>query len=360
MATTPTVLTAVTDPVLRNEIERIGAAVGVHVVPAEGVPGRREWSAAAAVIIDEAALERCVDGASGSPVALPRRDHVLVMAGAEARPSTWSAAITLGAQRVLTVPLDETMLASALTEAAESLGDSRGGGRVAAVIGGCGGAGASLFSAALAQTARAAMLVDLDPWSGGIDLLMADDMNDEMRWPDLSLQGGRLAWSTVRDALPTCCGAVVLSAGRHSHELNAAAVAAVLEAARRGGATVVCDLPRRLTEPVETALAAADLVAVLTRCDVRAAAATAAFLPVLAARNPNVGLVVRGPAPGGLEADQIAELTAAPLLAALRAEPRLAARVEIGRLRMRRNARLAVAAQRVLAALDSAVPGRAA
>lgn len=358
MVTTPAMLTAVVDPVLRNEIERIAAAVGVHVVHAEDIPGRREWSAAAAVIIDEPTAKLCAESA---PVALPRRDHVLVVAaGSDVRPTTWKVAITIGAQQVLTVPLDESLLASVLAEAAEPQGEDRGEGRVAAVIGGCGGAGASLFSAALTQTAPKAALIDLDPWSGGIDLLMADDMSDEMRWPDLNLQGGRLPWPTVRDALPTHCGAVVLSAGRHCHELNAGAVAAVLDAARRGGATVVCDLPRRLTEAVETALSAADLVAVLTRCDVRAAAATAAFLPVLTARNPNVGLVVRGPAPGGLQAAQIAELTAAPVLAALRAEPRLAARVELGRLRLRRNEGLAVAARRVLAVLDTAIAGRAA
>ncbi|HLR99941.1 hypothetical protein H7J77_03280 [Mycolicibacillus parakoreensis] len=354
MARSPGVLTVLADPVLRNEIERIGAAIGVRVVHAEAVPDRRAWSAAAAVILDETAVVGCAHVTS---VPFPRRAHVLVVAGAEVPNTTWSAAISLGAQQVLTAPLDEAVLAGALAEAAETVGDDRRDGRVAAVIGGCGGAGASLFSAALAQTASTAMLVDLDPWSGGLDLLMADDLHDQICWPELHLEGGRLAWSTVREALPTRCGAVVLSSARYSHELNAGAVEAVLDAGRRGGATVICDLPRRLTDAAETALGAADLVTVITRCDVRAAAATAALLPVLAARNPNVGLVVRGPAPGGLRATQIAEITAVPVLAAMRAEPRLVGRVEYGRLRLRRNARIAAAARRVLAMLETAGPG---
>ncbi|GFG55934.1 hypothetical protein MMUR_00700 [Mycolicibacterium murale] len=69
-----------------------------------------------------------------------------------------------------------------------------------------------------------------------------------------------------------------------------AAVAAVL--ARDATATAVCDLPRSISDPVATALDDADLVVVVTTCDVRAA--TVAMAPAISAVNPNVGLVVRG------------------------------------------------------------------
>lgn len=61
---------------------------------------------------------------------------------------------------------------------------------------------------------------------------------------------------------------------------------------------MVCDLPRRLTDATQAALDAADLVVLVSPCDVRACAAAATMAPVLTAINPNLGLVVRGPSRG--------------------------------------------------------------
>ena len=220
-------------------------------------------------------------------------------------------------------------------------------------MGGCGGAGASLFAVALARTAADAMLVDLDPWAGGIDLLVGAECATGVRWPDLTLAGGRLAWSAVRDALPRHRGMVMLSGTRSGHEIDCRAVQAVIDAGRRGGVTVVCDLPRRLTDAVETAVDAADLVVMISPCDVRACAATATLAPVLAGLTPNVGLVVRGPSPGGLRAEEVASIAELPLLASMRPHPRLAEQLERGGLRLGRRSQLAAAARRVLAAVPA-------
>jgi hypothetical protein len=72
---------------------------------------------------------------------------------------------------------------------------------------------------------------------------------------------------------------------------------------------------------------------------------------VLSAINPNVGLAVRGPSPGGLRAAEVAEIAAVPLLASMRAEPRIAELLEHGGLRLRRRSALASAARRVLGVL---------
>ncbi|MGH3563789.1 MAG: septum site-determining protein Ssd, partial [Mycobacterium sp.] len=88
-------------------------------------------------------------------------------------------------------------------------------------------------------------------------------------------------------------------------------------------------------------------------CDVRACAASTALAPRLHIANPNVGLVVRGPSPGGLRAAEIADITGLPLLASMRAEPRLTAQLEQGGLRLRRRSALAAAARRVLDVLPS-------
>ncbi len=342
-------------PALRDEVDRIGAAVQVRVIHLGGSTpvSRKTWVAAAAVLLDEEAAVRCGHGS------LPRRSHVIVLTGDEPTGATWRAAIAVGAQRVLRLPADGDDLVRELAEAGEAARDGGRRGEVIAVIGGRGGAGASLFATALAQTAGKdgqALLVDLDPWGGGIDLLTGSENTPGLRWPELALQGGRLAWSAVREAMPKHPRhdvVSVLSGARQGYEPDGRAVDAVVDAGRRGGATVICDLPRGMTDAAETALAAADLVVLVSPCDVRACAASTAVAPLLRTANPNVGLVVRGPSPGGLRAAEIADITGLPLLASMRAEPRLIEQLERGGLRLRHRSALAAAARRVLDLLPS-------
>ena len=343
------ILAVLAEPALRDEVDRVAAAVGVRVVHAGNTSpvSRKTWSAAAAVVLDEAAAEGC------ARAGLPRRTHVIVVAGSEPASPTWAAAIEVGARHVLSLPAQGCDLVRELADAGESARDNGSRGEVVAVIGGCGGAGASLFAAALAQLAADPLLVDLDPWAGGIDLLVGGETVPGVRWPDLALQGGRLNWSAVREALPRHRGISMLSGTRRGYELDAGAVDAVIDAGRRGGATVVCDLPRRLTDAAETALDSADLVVVISPCDVRACAATATIASVLTGINPNVGLVVRGPSPGGLRAEEVAAIATLPLLASMRPYPRLAEQLEHGGLRMVRRSALAAAARRVLTVLPT-------
>jgi len=349
------ILAVVAECALRDEVDRVAAAVGARVVHAGSASpiGRKTWSAAAAVVLDEAAAERC------ARAGLPRRAHVLVVTVTEPASATWAAAIEVGARHVLRMPAQERDLVRELADAGESARDDRALGEVVAVIGGRGGAGASLFAAALAYVATDPLLVDLDPWGGGIDLLMGGETAPGVRWPDLALQGGRLNWSAVREALPRHRGISMLSGTRHGYELDAVAVDAVVDAGRRGGATVVCDLPRRLTDAAQTALDTADLVVLVSPCDVRACAASATIAAVLTGINPNVGLVVRGPSPGGLRADEVAGIAGVPLLASMRPYPRLGEQLEHGGLRFGRRSALAAAARRVLAVLPERAATRA-
>ena len=346
MTTTAGVLALLSEPALRDEVDRVAAAVGVQVIhlgPTTAV-ARKTWSAAAAVLVDADGARRCL-------AALPRRSAVFLLAGEEPDTGAFEAAIGVGAQQVLAMPRQAGELVRGLAAAAAAERTEHRRGEVAAIIAGRGGAGTSLFAAALAQAAADALLIDLDPWGGGIDLLLGGEAAAGLRWPDLAVQGGRLSWPAVRDALPRLRGVSVLSGTRNQHEIAASTVDAVVEAGRQGGTTVVCDLPRRLTDAVLAALDAADLVVLLTQCDVRACAATAAVAPVLAAVNPNVGLVVRGPSPGGLRAADVGEIVGLPVLAAMRPEPQLAEKLERGGLRLGQRSPLAVAARQVLAVL---------
>lgn len=340
------VLALVDDPVLRDGLDRVTAAVAVRVVYCSEPVSRREWGAAAAVVLDATAGRRC----AGKQ--LPRRPRLTLIVGSEPDKATWRAAIALGAQHVLRLPEQERELVEALADAGESVTQRAARGSVVAVIGGRGGAGASIFSAALALAARDALLVDADPWGGGVDLLLGIEQQPGLRWPDIAVENGRLSLAAVRDALPCHQGICVLSGTRRGAHITGGAVLAVVDAGRRGGATVVCDLSRNLTEAAEAALDTADLVVVVGACDVRSCASSAAMAPTLLGINPNVGLVARGPSPGGLRAAEVARVAGLPLLAAMRPEPNLPGRLERAGLKLRPRSPLAVAARRVLAVLD--------
>lgn len=355
----PVVLTLLADPELADNTDRVAAAVGLRAVRIQ-TPNRKSWNSAAAAVIDEDGARRCTR--SG----MPRRDGVFVLGTSDSSPSIWEAAIEVGAQRLVVVPAEEAELVRYLAEAAEAGSIASRRGRVIAVAAGRGGGGASVFAAALAQSAvdqsagGGALLVDLDPCGGGIDLLLGSETAPGLRWPELADASGRLSWTAVREGLPRYRDVSVLSCTRTYHEIEAGAAAAIVGAGRRGGATVVCDIPRSLTTVALCALETADLVAIVTSCDVRGAAATSAVAGVIRSVNPNVGLVVRGPAPGGLRAGEVSDIAAVPLLAAMRPEPMLDRQLEQRGLRLAHRSPLATAARKVLDTLNSGAGTRAA
>ncbi len=340
---TGTVLALIGEPLLRDDVSRVAAAAGVGLVLVDEPSGRKAWTAAAAVLLDAQAAQRC------ALRALPRRPRVILVGHEAPRPEEWQAAISVGAQQVLSLPAQDADLVAALSEAA--CGDDAGRGPVVAVLGARGGAGASVFAVALAQSAPAALLVDADPWSGGIDLVAGSEELSGLRWPDLALQGGRLAYPALRDALPRRDGVSVLSSGRSGADIEAGPLGAVIDAGCRGGVTVVCDVPRHASDAAEIALEAADLVVVVTPADVRSCTAAAAARPWVLAGNPNAGVVVRGPSPGGLRAAEVARIVELPLLAAMRPQAGIAEVLERGGLRVRPRSPLGSAARRVLSVL---------
>ena len=339
------ILALVGDPAIRDDVDRVAAAAGLPVVHASDPSSRKVWTAAAAVLLDVGAALRCAHRA------LPPRGRVVLLMRSEPRAADFQAAIAVGAQHVITLPEQDGALMAELSDAAEASRDTGLRGAVVGVIAGRGGAGASVFATALAQTAPDALLIDADPWGGGIDLVLGSEGETGLRWPDLAVQGGRLSYPALREALPQRRGVSVLSGGRTGSDIDAAPLGAVIDAGSRGGATVICDLPRRSTGAVETVLDAADLVVVMAPADVRSCAAAAAIVPWVSAVNPNAGVVVRGPSPGGLRSADVATIVGLPLLAAMRAQPGVADALERGGLRLRHRSPLAAAARRVLAVL---------
>lgn len=153
------------------------------------------------------------------------------------------------------------------------------GGACIGVVAGSGGAGATALAAALAGTLTPSVLVDLDPLSGGIDMVLGIEKVHGTRWSGLHSDGGRIDPAELAEALPRWSGVAVLSCDRA--ELSPAAVGSVLAAAAELG-TVVVDLGRQPSPARAAAIERCDLVVLVVRATVPGIAAAiglTAFLP---------------------------------------------------------------------------------
>ncbi|MFD4181266.1 septum site-determining protein Ssd [Rhodococcus sp. NPDC058514] len=354
------VLAVLEDAELSLSVRRAAAAadraVDERVLP---IP-RQVWDGAASIALDPAAARGCAADA------LPRRSAVHVVCSGPPGLPEWQAAAAIGAESVLVLPADEPALVESLAQRRDR---TSAGGSVIAVVGGSGGAGASTLAAAIALTGpvrRAgsrALLVDADPHGGGLDLLLGVEGRPGLRWPSVVVEGGRVSATALHDALPDAgAGVAVLACGRggDSGQPSAAAMRAMIESGCGAGDLVVCDVGRGLGDLAGAVLDLADLVAIVVPAQVRSAAAAESVVASVRTRNPNIGVVVRGPAPGGLRGRDIAELLGLPVLAAMRPQPRLAAALERGGLRLRRRSPLAAAALAILDLLEAGAGRRAA
>lgn len=346
-------LAIISDDALLDDVLRLAAAAGCEI---ERVPdpaaARPRWPVAPLVLLDERGARRCASAA------LPRRHQVVALSQGEPPAELWQHAVAVGAEHVLALPEGESWLVSALADAAEG---TRRQGRVVAVVGGRGGAGASVLAAAVAVAGATAgdqvMLVDCDPLGGGLDLLFGAEDTTGLRWPDLALSEGRVPSASLRAALPapslrTGTGQLsLLSCDRAGAGPRPGAVSSVLDAGRRAGETVVCDIPRYPTEAALAALAAADLAVLIVPAEVRSTAAAARVTSVLREHGADPHLVVRGPAPGGIRPAEVAAALALPLLHAMQPEPGLARALDRGSPPGSRRGPLAEAAAAVLAEL---------
>src|SRR3954454_19604725 len=105
MTATNGILALVGDPALRDDVDRVAAAVGLPVVHASEPSGRNVWAGAVAVLLDVAAARRCAPPPSRcAQRALPRRARVVLIVRSEPQPAEFEAAIAVGAQQVITLP----------------------------------------------------------------------------------------------------------------------------------------------------------------------------------------------------------------------------------------------------------------
>jgi secretion/DNA translocation related CpaE-like protein len=227
----------------------------------------------------------------------------------------WRCALALGAERVAVLPADESMVLEWLVEVADVRVAT---GFVVGVVGGGGGSGASTLAAGLARAAVSAgdeaVLIDLDPLGGGLELLMGCEDLPGLRWPEVVATRGRISPTALRGALPVDDGVAVLSSPRSMIEaLPVAGVREAIQAARRAGDLVVMDLPRHRDGAGDAAVDLVDCVLVLATADVRGAAATACQVGSLVSRCDDVRLVVRVARWSVVAADDVAASAGVPL-----------------------------------------------
>lgn len=322
----PLVVTA--DEGLAEHVLRVCAAAGTEPRLIRGAPPPRElWEAAPLVLVG--------DDRAGECAGLPRRSGVMLLGLDLDDAEVWIRAVQLGAEHVLFLPDAEAWLLDRIADAAEGAGPAA---LTVAVVGGRGGAGASVLACALAVTAarggRRTTLVDGDPLGGGIDILLGGERTRGLRWPDLVGARGRVSGPELARALPTVRRLTSLSCLSWDRGDTLAvppeAMRSVLAAARRLGGVVVVDLPRHLDAAAAQALEQADTALLVVPAEVRAVAAADRVAAAVRMRTGDLRVVVRPTRAAGPEPADVARGLRLPLVGELPPEPGLPTDLEQG------------------------------
>ncbi|MBO2455527.1 CpaE-like family protein [Actinomadura barringtoniae] len=325
MASAAMIVTA--DPTIQDDLLRLAAAANAQAEVAHHPDqARPSWHSPPLVLVG-------TDLADEVAAAEPQRRAGVVLVSRESETENiYRQAVEIGAQDLALLPRDEAWLIDALASAAEPVD---GFGTMICVTGARGGSGTSVFAAGLALTAARqglrTLLVDGDPLGGGLDLVLGLEEYDGARWPDFAERQGRLSAATLRQALPRLGDLSVLSWSREDPvPVAPEAILSLLDAAVRGFALVVVDVPSHLGDIGRTALRASDLTLLLVPAEVRAAVAANLQAAALRRETSELRLIVRGPSPGGLTPKVIAESLALPPSGTFERDRRLPAALEQG------------------------------
>ena len=326
---------ATDDPSLTDDLLRLAAAADARVeLVRDAGQATRGWHRPALVIVGG-------DLADAIAAEAPdRRDGVVVVTNDPDPAPAYGSAVEIGAEDVARLPADGPWLIDAMASATEP----KGRGSLTCVLGTTGGIGASVLSAALGLTAARAglrtLLVDADPYGGGIDLVVGIEERPGRRWSDLASCSGRLSAVALHEELPRLGDLSVLSCKRDRlTTVTGEAAPSLLDAAVRGFDLVIVDVPRYQGEIGRAALRAADTTLVLAPAEVRAT--LAADTQVAALRADVAGLrdgsadmrvIVRVPAPGDVTPEVVADALGVPLAGLLTHDIRLARAIETGDL----------------------------
>ncbi|GHH71728.1 septum formation initiator [Streptosporangium violaceochromogenes] len=311
---------------LLDDLLRVAAAAGAELDVAHApAHARPHWNRAPLVVVGSDMADAL---AATEP---PPRHRVLLVTRTPDDPDMWRRCVAVGAQAVLDLPAAERRLVGEFADLVEPTARA---GHVVCVVGGRGGAGASVLATSLALSASRqslrTLLVDADPLGGGLDVLLGQEAAKGARWPDLVAREGRVSFTALQAALPTFAELTLLSFHREEAEaIPAEAMRSVLEAGRRGFDLVIVDLPRRPDPAAVEALGRATTTLLIVTADVRGVLAAAQVLAGLRKHTGEVRAVVR---PGVLEDDAVTASLRVPYAGSLPYQPRLTAALNRGDL----------------------------
>jgi secretion/DNA translocation related CpaE-like protein len=319
--TRPLLITS--DPGIADAVLAVAGEGGVDVTLAPDISSAGPvWNTAPLVLIDAEQVQ--------SAAGLASRRGVIVVTRPVSDAETWRKLVAIGAERIVELPLGAPWLYERLGRSLEAVPPSG----LMVVTGATGGAGASTLAAALARYAHVheagGALVDLDPASGGIDLMLGAERAPGARWDELAGVGARVDEGILIEALPTSDGLAVLSWPASGEiEPDAVAVGHVLDALVRSQVRVVVDGGRGRDPRFHVALARAGCLVVLVPLRVRAVTAARRLLQSVP-QHVSIAVVAREPAPGGLGVDDVAEALGRPVVATLAEDRRRPATEELG------------------------------
>ncbi len=321
-------LLATDDVELLDDLLRLAAAAGVEPDVAT-TPGalRSRWSNHRLVVLGADVAGELSQGF------VPRRAGVIVATRAPgANDSVWQRAAALGADRVALLPEGEVWLVDRLAAVGV---EGRASAPTIAVLGACGGAGASSLSIALAvgaaQLGRPACTVDLDPVGSGLATLLGADRPVGLSWEELAQTKGRVRGDSLLSALPRFADVAVLGWGdSRVHTLGPGVAGATIDALAQSCDFMSIDLPRTLGDSAAEVVCRSAMVALVVPRRSTAVVSAARLLESEELAGANLQLVVRGPAPVGLEAYRIADSLGIPLLCDIPGDSRVDRRLEQG------------------------------
>ncbi|TDD65172.1 septum site-determining protein Ssd [Actinomadura rubrisoli] len=317
------------DPAIADGLLRLAAAADAHAEVAYGPDeARAAWTWPALILVGADLAEEVASAA------LQRRPGVVLVTNSAATSETYRMAVEVGAQDVAVLPDNESWLVDAFATASEPDGTWAA---TLCVVGARGGAGASVLAAALglcaASTGLRTLLVDADPYGGGLDLMLGLESHEGVRWHDLAERRGRLNTATLREALPRSGDLSVLSWRRGEPvPVPQEAALSLFDAALRGFDLVIADVPRYPGEVGRAALRAADVTFLLVPAEVRATIAADGLSTALRRDTSDLRLIVQGPAPGGLTPEVVAQALELPSAGTFDRDRRLPAAIDEGQL----------------------------
>ncbi|WP_426563890.1 septum site-determining protein Ssd [Angustibacter sp. McL0619] len=321
------------DDALVAEVQRLAAAAGVELVVHRAVVETARWPGQLLLVGADRARALARRGGGRRPdvivVDLAPEHGSSALSGLPDSPggradAAWRHAVALGADQVAVLPMAREWLVQRLARTAEPPARAR----VLGVLGGCGGAGASLFAAALAvvgaDRGHGTALVDLDPLGGGLDFALGLDDVPGLRWPDLAAARGRLPAGSLHGSLPQAGPLAVLAWGRGDPvDVSPSAIDCVLDAACRGHELVVIDLPRTLDATTECALQRVDELVLVVPARLRALVAACQLRHALGPYAHRATVVVRRGPSDRLSARRVSDALDLPVATVLRDDSRV-------------------------------------